>query len=75
LLGKSVLDGDVFSLDPSKFAHLLTERLHADRASGSSAGIKETCAEDFSGLLRLHWKAKRKEHSAKGEAEDDFANY
>ena len=48
LLGKSVLDGDIFSLNPSKLAQLLPKRLHEDRATGSSAIIQETYAEDFS---------------------------
>ena len=37
LLGKSVLDGDILSLDPSKLAQLLPERLQEDRDTGSSA--------------------------------------
>ena len=37
LLGKPVLDGDILSLDPSKLAQLLPERLHEDRATRSSA--------------------------------------
>ena len=53
LLGKSVLDGDILSLDPSKLAQLLPERLHENRATGSSACIQETYAEDFSCLLRV----------------------
>jgi hypothetical protein len=53
LLGKSVLDGDIFSLNPSKPAQLLPERLHEHRATRSSAIIQETDAEDFSDLLRL----------------------
>ena len=36
-LGKPVLDGDILSLNPSKLAQLLPERLHEDRATGSSA--------------------------------------
>ena len=47
LLGKPVLDGDIFSLNPSKLAQLLPERLQEDRATGSSACIQETYAEDF----------------------------
>jgi hypothetical protein len=35
------------------FAHLLPECLQEDRATGSSAPIQETYAEDFSRLLRL----------------------
>ncbi len=31
-LGKPVLDGEILSLDPSKLAQLLQERLHEDRA-------------------------------------------
>ena len=53
LLGKPVLDGDILSLDPSKLAQLLPERLHEDRATGSSAWIQETYAGDFPCLLRL----------------------
>ena len=37
LLCKSVLDGDILSLNPAKLAQLLPERLHEDRATGSSA--------------------------------------
>ena len=55
LLGKPVLDGDIFSLDPAKLSHLLPERVHEDRATGSSAIIQETYAEDFSCLLRVTW--------------------
>ena len=53
LLGKSVLDGDILSLNPSKLAQLLPERLHEDRATRSSACIQETYAEDFPCLLRV----------------------
>ena len=53
LLGKSVLDGDILSLNPSKLGQLLPERLHEDRATGSSACIQETYAEDFPWLLRV----------------------
>jgi hypothetical protein len=53
LLGKPVLDGDIFSLDPAKLSHLLPERVHEDRATGSSAIIQETYAEDLSCLLRV----------------------
>ena len=53
LLGKSVLDGDILSLNPSKLAQLLPERLHEDRATRSSACIQETDAEDFPCLLRV----------------------
>ena len=48
LLCKPVLDGDILSFNPSKLAQLLPERLHEDRATGSSAWIQETYAEDFS---------------------------
>ena len=53
LLCKPVLDGDILSLNPSKLAQLLPERLHEDRATRSSACIQETYAEDFSWLLRV----------------------
>ena len=58
LLGKPVLDGDIFSLNPSKLAQLLPERLHEDRATRSSAWIQETYAEDFPCLLRLERTSK-----------------
>ena len=60
-LRKSVLDGDILSLDPAKLAQLLPERLQEDRATGSSAIIQETYAGDFPCLLRLDGNAKRKE--------------
>ena len=69
LLGKPVLDGDIFSFNPSKLAQLLPERLHEDRATRSSACIQETYAEDFFCLLRVGGTAKRKEHGAKCEGE------
>ena len=72
LLGKPVLDGDILSLNPSKLAQLLPERVHEDRATRSSAIIQETYAEDFSCLLRLGGKAKRKEHGAKSKDRDFF---
>ena len=53
-LAKPVLDGDTFSLNPSKVAQLLQERLHEDCAPGSSAWIQETYAEDFPRLLRVY---------------------
>jgi hypothetical protein len=53
MLGKPILDGDVFSFNPSKLAHLLPERVHEDRATRSSAYIQETDAEDFPCLLRV----------------------
>jgi hypothetical protein len=37
LLGKSVLEGDIFPLDPAKLAQLLPKRLQEDRVTGSSA--------------------------------------
>jgi hypothetical protein len=39
VLCKSVLDGDILSLDPSKLGQLLQERVHEDRATGSIASI------------------------------------
>ena len=73
LLCKPVLDGDILSLNPSKLAQLLPERLHEDRATGSSAWIQETDAEDFSWLLRVSERAKRKEHGAKRKPKTFFS--
>ena len=53
LIGKSVLNGDILSLDPAKLAQLLPERIHEDRHTRSSAIVQETDAEDFPCLLRL----------------------
>jgi hypothetical protein len=39
LLGKPVLDGGVFSFNPSKLVQFLPERVHEDRHTGSSAWI------------------------------------
>jgi hypothetical protein len=75
LLGKPILDGNILSFNPSKLAQLFPERVHEDRATGSSAIIQETYAEDFSLLLRLGRLAKRKEHGAKRKAKDCFADY
>ena len=67
LLGKPVLDGDILSLDPAKLAQLLPERLQEDRATGSSAIIQETYAEDFSCLLRVTWINGRQKQGCKYE--------
>jgi hypothetical protein len=64
LLGKPVLDGNIPSLNPSKLAQLLPERLQEDRDTGSRTIIQESYAEDFPCLLRLDGTAKRKEHGA-----------
>jgi len=53
----------------------LAERSDKDRASGSSGSLQVTDAVDFRWLLRLDGKAKRKEHSAKRNAEDTLADY
>ena len=50
----------------------MPERLHEDRATGSSACIQETYAEDFPCLLRIDGSAKRKEHGAKSKDGDFF---
>jgi hypothetical protein len=47
LLGKSILDGDVFSFNPAKLAQLLPERVQEDRNTRSSTLIQETYAEDL----------------------------
>ena len=50
----------------------LPERLNEHRATGGSAWIEETDAEDFPCLLRLDERAKRKEHGAKSKELDFF---
>ena len=73
LLGKPILDGDIFSLNPSKLAQLLPERLHEARATRSSACIQETYAEDFPCLLRVErTEQSSEEHSAKSKDGDFF---
>src|SRR5262249_48542830 len=67
-----MLDGDILSLDPSKLAQLLPERLQADRATGSSGILQETYAGDFPCLLRLGGNAKRTEHGGKDKDSDFF---
>jgi hypothetical protein len=52
LLGKSILNGDILSLNPPKLAQLLAERLQKSCHTRSSASIQKTYAEDFSRLLR-----------------------
>src|SRR5215471_9812069 len=44
---KPILDDDIFSLDPAKLAQLLPERVHKDRATGTSACIQVSYAGDF----------------------------
>jgi len=50
----------------------LSERIYEDRATGSSASIQVTYAENFPHLLRMSRNAKRKEQSAKRNADDFF---
>jgi hypothetical protein len=65
LLCKSVLDGDILSLDPAKFGQLLPECVYQDRSARSSALIEETYAKNFPCLLRV-------DHSpTEGEYESD----
>jgi hypothetical protein len=52
LLGKAKLESEVLSLNPTKLAQLLPERVDKDRATGSGAIIQETYAEDSPRLLR-----------------------
>jgi hypothetical protein len=75
LLGKSVLDGDILSLNPSKVEQLPAEHVQEARATSSSVIIQETDAGDFSRLLCLAGPAKRKEHGAKGKVEDALTDY
>jgi len=53
LLGKPILESDIFPLNPSKLTQLFAECFQEARYTGSCARIKETHAEDFSCLLRL----------------------
>src|SRR5262249_5163322 len=53
LLGESILDGDILSLNPAELAQLLPKHIQVDLATGSRARIEVTDAKDFSGLLRL----------------------
>jgi hypothetical protein len=58
LLGKSVLDGDVFPFDPTKLAEFLPECLQKPCHTRSSAWIQETDTEYFSRLLGLRGRTK-----------------
>ncbi len=73
-LCKPVLDRDILPLSPPKLGQLLSERVHKDRATGSSAWIQVAYAEDFPRLLRLCWKTKRKEQSAKRKTKECFSH-
>jgi len=55
----------VFSLNPSKLAQFLLERVQLNRATGSSTWIQVTDASDFPWLLRLGEGAESIEHHAK----------
>jgi hypothetical protein len=54
---------------------LLPEGLREDRDTGRSAIIQETYAEDFSCLLRLGRKAKRKERGAKRKTKEFVSHF
>src|SRR5262249_17843962 len=70
LVRKTVFDRDVFAFDPAKLAQFLPERVHEDRATRSSAIIKEANASDFSRLLRVSGNTKRKKNDAKNKQND-----
>jgi hypothetical protein len=53
LLCRPILDGEILSLNSSKLAQLLPERLHQDRATRGIAWIQEAYTGDFPCLLRL----------------------
>jgi hypothetical protein len=67
LLGKSVLEGDILSLNPSKLAQLLPEHLHEARTTRSSAYIQVTYAENFPCLLRLRHSPTQNECHSEGD--------
>jgi hypothetical protein len=73
LLGISVLDGDIFSFNPSKLAQLLPERLQEDRDTGSSAIIQETDAEDFPYLLGVDHSPAQRECENEGDKPHQFS--
>jgi hypothetical protein len=54
---------DILSLNPSKLAQLLAERLHKDRAARSGACIEETDAENLPCLLRVGKRNSKQEDS------------
>jgi hypothetical protein len=74
LLGKSILNGDILSLNSPKLAQLLPECIDENRHARGSAYFQKTYAEDFSRLLRRRGTAKRKEHSAKRNVESALAD-
>src|SRR5262249_38323750 len=72
---KPVLDGNILSLDPAELAQLLPERVHDDGATGSSALIQETNAEDFPRLLGLGWTTKREHDQRNKEAATPYESF
>ena len=74
--GKPVLEGDILSLDPTKLAQLLPERVHEDRAYQKQCyDIQETYAKDFPCLLRVGGKAMSQEHSGKSKTKNSFTHF
>jgi hypothetical protein len=68
LLGKSVLNGDILSLNPTELAQLLPKHVHEHSHTRSSAWIQETDTKDFSRLLRLGEKnIKQKDSKRKAD--------
>ena len=65
LLGKPILDSEIFSLPPSKLAHLLPKCIDENCHAGSRARIQVPDAEDFSLLLGFgEWRAQRTKRRA-----------
>jgi hypothetical protein len=74
LLPKPVLNGEILSLNPAKLTQLLAKRVQEYRATGSSARIQETYAEDFRRLLRVSYMKNRQKQGCKYDEKKYFSH-
>jgi hypothetical protein len=70
LLGKPVLNGDIFSLNPAKLAQFLPECVEENGNTRCCAIIEEPYAKDFSRLLRP-WYSWQKDSEQQANKNDE----
>ena len=74
-LCRSPLDENVFSLDVTELAKTLPETLDACRDSREGGAGQVSYPRDFRWLLRLSVREEHREHGAKRDVEETFADY
>ena len=74
-LCRSPLNEDALSLNVTEFPKTLPQTLHACRDSREVGAGQVSYPRDFRWLLRLSVREEHREHGAKRDVEETFANY